>query len=684
MSTPTTPAQVRDRIEVLRKQIEDAANWYYQVGRPVISDQEYDKLFRELQIYEASYPELLTPASPTQRILQQPLKGFASCMRQIPMLSLANAYEDKDIKTFLERCVKTIGTQDTPAYLVEPKVDGLSVELYYNHGILTRALTRGDGITGDDVTAQVRTIRSVPLQLKSTTGFLHPDEMVFRGEVYMSRDTFQLLNAQRVAAGEEEWANPRNAAVGALKQLDPRETSKRRLDCVIYELLECDSWVCQTTLHDQFRCMGLPTFPPHVLYRTRQPTVEQTLVSLKDALAQLQSERGTLPFDIDGAVIKLDQRNLRRLLGTNKTAPLWAAAFKYPPEEAKTVLNSVTVQMGKNGVLTPVAELRAVKLAGSTIRRATLHNYVDVAAKDIRVGDHVIIAKAAEIIPQVLRPILDKRTGDCSKIFAPTECPFCGSPTGKSEEEAVAIRCTNYDCPEWFKQRLCYFVSKAALDVEGMGPSTIEAILTHLPRVKRYADLFLLGIPELDRCGLGEKQASNTVKALATARQRAAQEQDRVIRGLCIPQVGNTASRALVTHFGSIPAILAAADQDILSCPDMLPVAAAAFLAWRQDTEKVRDIDLLGLVGFEFPEATREIKGNTLEGEIWVITGTLTVPREIAAAMIRAHGGKVASGVTKNTTRLLAGDKAGSKLDKAAKLGVMVVTEEEFRTRIGA
>lgn len=682
MSNTTAPKQIRDRIDGLRQQIEEHAHRYYQEGRAVISDQEYDKMFRELQAHEAAYPELLTPASPTQRILQQPLKMFASFQRAAPMLSLANAYDDKDLMTFLKRCTDALRGKELPIYVVEPKVDGLSVELYYEHGLLVRAVTRGDGFTGDDVTAQVRTIRSVPLRLTPTPVEL-PAHLVFRGEVFMPPAMFLILNEERRRAGEEEWANPRNAAVGALKQLDPRETAKRRLDCVIYELLDCQDWVSQRALHDQFRCMGLPTLPMAQVHRiATQSGLDQTMADIKVALDELQSERGSLPFEIDGAVIKLDQRPLRGVLGTNKTAPLWAAAFKYPPEEAETVLEAVTVQMGKNGVLTPVAELKAVKLAGSTIRRATLHNYVDVAAKDIRVGDHVIIAKMAEIIPNVLRPVLEKRTGDCSVIVPPKACPFCGSPTGRSEEEAVAIRCTNYQCEEWRARRIEYFVSKAALDVEGMGPGAVDKLLgTH--KIRHAADLFRLTYKQLEACGFGTKQASNIMDALTAARQRATTEQDRVIRGLCIPLVGNTASRALVAHFGSIPTILAAGEQDILTCPDLLPVAAEAFLDWLKDPEKVHDIVLLQQAGFEFPDTAREIKGNTLEGEIWVITGTLSVPREIAAAMIRAHGGKVASGVTKNTSRLLAGDKAGSKLDKAAKLGVMVVTEEEFRTRIG-
>jgi DNA ligase (NAD+) len=598
------------------------------------------------------------------------------------MLSLANAYEDKDLMTFVKRCTDKLRGHLLPIYVVEPKVDGLSVELYYEKGLLVRAVTRGDGMTGDDVTAQVRTIRSVPLRLTPTpAGF--PDDLVVRGEVFMAPAMFLILNEERRQAGEEEWANPRNAAVGALKQLDPRETAKRRLECVVYELLGCDTWIHQAALHDQFRCMGLPTLPSAQIRRiSTGSSLETTLEEIKAALKALQDDRGGLPFEIDGAVIKLDQRPYRALLGSNKVAPLWATAFKYPPEEAETVLEAVTVQMGKNGVLTPVAELRAVKLAGSTIRRATLHNYEDIATKDIRCGDHVIIAKMAEIIPNVLRPVLEKRTGECSKIFAPTRCPFCGSPTGKAAEDAVAIRCTNYDCREWVKQRLCYFVSKAALDVEGMGPAVVETLMARY-HLSHGADLFRLAHEGFMACALGAKQASNLIRALAAARQRAAQEQDRVIRGLCIPLVGNTASRALVVHFGSIPAIMAATDQDIMACPDLLPVAASAFLAWRQEPEKVQDITLLQHVGFEFPEALQEIKGDTLAGEIWVITGTLSGPRETAAAMIRAHGGKVASGVTKNTNFLLAGDKAGSKLDKAAKLGVKVLTEAEFRKRIG-
>ncbi len=429
MST-TAPANqvIRVRVGVLRQQIEHAAHWYYQHGRSHMSDQEYDLLFRELQTLEDAHPELLCPESPTQRILQRPLQGFVSFQRTTPMLSLANAYDDKDLMTFLKRCTDKLRGHVLPIYVVEPKVDGLSVELYYEKGLLVRAVTRGDGMTGDDVTAQVRTIRSIPLRLTPTpAGF--PDDLVVRGEVFMAPAMFLTLNEERRRAGEEEWANPRNAAVGALKQLDPRETAKRRLECVVYELLGCDTWVHQTALHDQFRCMGLPTLPGAQIRRIVTGSgLETTLEEIKTALKALQDDRGGLPFEIDGAVIKLDQRPYRALLGINKTAPLWAAAFKYPPEEAETVLESVTVQMGKNGVLTPVAELKAVKLAGSTIRRATLHNYEDVARKGIYPGCSVIICKAAEIIPICLR-VTDP-------VF---KCPVCNyEGTLKQQEEKHA------------------------------------------------------------------------------------------------------------------------------------------------------------------------------------------------------------------------------------------------------
>ena len=676
----TAPQQALTRMLELRSQLEHHSRLYYQEGKPTLPDHEYDKLFQELLALEKTYPGLVSSDSPTQRVMQMPQKGFQQVKHKTPMLSLQNCFDEKDITTFVTRCRKADGDNSNTTFILEPKVDGLPVELLYLDGKFTQAVTRGDGSKGDDVTVQVRTIRSIPLKLSST--FSKCTELRVRGEVYMSKPIFETLNMLAIGAGEEPWANPRNAAVGALKSRDPAETAKRQLSFVGYEITMGTQVTRQELVRDVLREAGIPHF--------RDGVVAYGLIDVETIMAtlgHLNNIRGMFDFMTDGAVLKVNDRNLQERMGANTSTPLWATAFKYPPTEAITTLKGVTLQMGKQGVLTPVAELEPVQLDGSRISRASLHNYQDIAKKDVRVGDKVVIIKAAEIIPALVRPVLGCRTGREQVISEPLTCPFCNSPTekGQDEDETVAVRCSNWRCREWVKARLTYAISKAALDVDGAGPSVIEAALKSdiENRGGALAALFNMSQYAWEQVGYSAKQARKLVESFTKARHCAAQEQDRVLRALCIPSVGNTASRALLAHFGDLYSCVNACDENIRSCPDLLPVAAEAFLVWRKDKQRRGELDSLPGAGFEFPEQVRQVSGDQLTGESWCITGTLSVEREIMQAILRAHGAKVVSGVSGKTTHLLAGDKAGSKIDKATKLGIKIVNENEIRTRLG-
>jgi len=679
----TTSQQAHTRMLELRSQLEHHSRLYYQEGQPTIPDHEYDKLFQELLALETTYPGLVSSDSPTQRVMQMPQKGFKQVKHKTPMLSLQNCFDEKDITTFVKRCNDAdVDPHKEVEFVLEPKVDGLPVELIYREGKFVQAITRGTGAAGDDVTAQVRTIRDIPL--KTPGNFPAYPEMRIRGEVYMSKPTFELLNGQAIADGMEPWANPRNAAVGALKSHDPAETAKRRLSFVGYEITMGPPIERQERVRNWLKDAGVPYFRDGCCALGLR-----SVVSLMSALEYMNEIRGGFPFMTDGAVLKVNDRSLQREMGANSSTVLWATAFKYPPTEAITTLKGVTLQMGKQGVLTPVAELETVLLDGSRISRASLHNYQDIAKKDIKLFDKVVLIKSAEVIPFIKGPVLESRTGNEQVIVEPTTCPFCNSPTekGQDEDETVAVRCSNWKCPERVKARLTYAISKAALDVEGAGPSVIAAALKPemdiAHRAGVLAALFEMSQYRWEQVGYSAKQAKKLVEAFAQARHRAAQEQDRVLRALCIPNVGNTASRALLAHFGDLYSCVNTSVESIRSCPDLLPVAAESFLDWRTDSRRRSELDHLPGAGFEFPEQVREVSGDQLVGESWCITGTLSVEREVMQAILRAHGAKVVSGVSGKTTHLLAGDKAGSKIDKATKLGVKVVTENEIRKRLG-
>ena len=550
---------------------------------------------------------------------------------------------------------------------------------YFANGILVH------NSTGEDVTAAVRTIHDVPLRLADGNMTLY-DRVELRGEVYMQRSVFNEHNTRREADGEELWANPRNAAVGSLKQQNPIEVAARKLSFIPYEVVLPPGSPADLDAHllDHMAFAWTNGNPQSLWSQFPMLSVDWTTPSetplgqrLMWVIAELDVKRRTLDYDTDGAVVKLMNRDARLQLGESSSAPNWAFAFKYPPEEAETTVTSITYQVGRLGTITPVAELQPVHLSGSTISRATLHNFEQLASKDVRAGDTVVISKAGEIIPQVIRVVLEKRPAGTSKVETPTECPCCGSPVKPDVEEAVAVRCTNYDCGEASFSRLVHAVSKTALDVDGMGPSVVGK-LVGADKVRNPEDFFTLSLIDLHRVGFGTKQSVKIVRSLEAAKQ--GDKQAQILYSLSVPGLGKTACKALLTAHRSLDVLMLASDDEIKATPDLLPIAAAAFLGWRNTSGAMQRLNGFRSAGFTFKSVEQVAASTKLEGQVWVITGTLSEEREVFEALIRSHGGKTGSGVTGKTTALLVGDNPGqSKLTKASAKNIRQYSEAECR-----
>lgn len=647
---------------------------YYTEGRPTVTDQEYDGMLRDLQLFEAKHPDLVHPQSPTQRMMGALLGGFPKVQHVEPMLSLSNLFNEEEVATFCASVLKAAPQAADYGMCIEPKVDGLSIELVYRDRQFVQAVTRGDGKTGDDVTRQVRTIRNLPLLLFNDAP---AGELRIRGEVYMPIAVFQRLNEELLLSEEDPLANPRNAAAGALKQKDPAETARRQLSVICYQELNSAS-ECRVDMMKQLHRWGLPVFQVGTML---VPVEASTIFS---ALAGLDVLRKSFPYMTDGAVLKLNQMAAQDQLGSNSKAPLWAAAFKYPAEEAVTKLRGITVQAGRHGTLTPVAEVEPVWIGGSTVSRASLHNWQEIARLDVRIGDEVVLIKAGEIIPKVVRANPEKRTGQEVVPVEPKQCPFCGRAAERDEEDAVMVRCVNYGCPEVTRRRLHHAVSKEALNVVGLGPSVIDKLMQS-GDVRTVWGLFGVSHEMLKAAGLSDKQAHKVHAALKTARQTA--DQANLLYSLSIPHVGRTASRALLSCFGGLEKMSKASSSDLEACPDLLPIPAASLTRWLvEGSGRVSGFDIIANLeeaGFDISCKAPEVKGSILEGQVWVITGTLSADRSVFEAMIRGQGGKTSGSVSAKTTALLVGDKAGSKLDKAAKLGVKAYSETEFRKLLG-
>ena len=662
---------------------------YYVLAQPAISDREYDRLYHELLDLEKACPQLATPDSPTQRVSGQPLKEFNSVPHRQPMLSLDNTYSQEELREFVNRVQRLLPGENLE-WIVEPKIDGLAVNLRYERGVFTGGATRGDGTTGDDITANLKTIRSIPTRLQSRTGVppgpaggdrrdASPALLEVRGEVYLSKAGFEKLNAERKAAGEEEFANPRNAAAGSLKQLDPRIVAKRPLDVVLYGLGHVEGAAQAPEQHDQMlawlKALGFRT--PERIWHCRSAD------ELVAAIEELDRVRRSLPYETDGAVIKLNSFAQREAAGFTSKAPRWAIAYKYAAEQAETRLKAITVQVGRTGALTPVAELEPVFLAGSTISRATLHNEDYIRQKDIRLGDMVTIEKAGEVIPAVVDVVLPKRTGKEASFRFPTTCPECGSKVARAPgldegDEGVVWRCLNPDCPAQVRGRLEHWCARGAMDIEG-GGEVLARQLVQSGLVRDVADLYSLKLAEvagLER--MGEKSARNFLEGVAASKQR---DLWRLLFGLGILHVGAGVAKALGRGFATLDDVLNSGVDQLTECEDVGEVIAQSVVQWQGDSRNQKLIERLRKAGLNFNSQLYQpqAKAGPLASKTFVLTGTLpNLKREEAAAKIEAAGGKVSGSVSKKTDYVVAGTEAGFKLDKARKLGVKIIDEAEL------
>ncbi len=653
------------RIAALRTELHAHAHRYYVLDEPSIPDADYDRLYRELEALEAEHPELITPDSPTQRVGAPPDQAFAPIAHRVPMLSLSNAFGEQEVLDF-DRRARERAEVEALRYVVEPKMDGLAVSLTYEDGQLVQAATRGDGRTGEDVTANVRTIRRLPLRLQGQV----PQLVEIRGEIYMPLAGFRAMNARLEQAGGKPFVNPRNAAAGALRQLDPAVTAQRPLDIVCYALGALEGGALpatHTALLAQLESWGLPVSA----LNTPVENVEGCL----ERYRQLQVQRAGLPYEIDGVVYKVDELALRERLGQVARAPRWAIAHKFPAEEASTRLLDVEFQVGRTGALTPVARLDPVFVGGVTVSNATLHNMDEIERKDVRVGDRVVVRRAGDVIPEVARVILDDRPPDAQPVPAPTHCPVCDSEVVRAEGEAV-LRCSGgLVCSAQREAALRHFVSRRALDVEGLGDKLIEQLVTS-GRVASPADLFTLTADELSQLDrMGPKSAANLVAALERARDT---ELARLIFALGIREVGEVTAAALATAFGDLDPLMDADEEALLAVPDVGPVVARhvrSFFEQAENRAVIESLQARGLrwapVGNATVDAPQHLAGKTL-----VVTGTLEgMSRDEAKARIQQAGGKVTGSVSKKTDYLVAGADAGSKLAKAEALGVPVIDQ---------
>jgi DNA ligase (NAD+) len=660
-----THAEAAARAAFLSAELHRHNRLYYIEARSEISDQQFDALLRELQDIEAKFPDLLTPDSPTQRVGGAPLEGFTQITHSVRMMSLDNTYSEEELAAFFARLQKGLGREKIDC-VIEPKVDGVAITIRYENGVLKHGATRGDGQTGDDVTNNLKTIMRLPLRLPKDG----PQTFEVRGEVFMPKAGFAKLNEERDEAGEPRFANPRNSTAGTLKLLDPKTVAKRPLDIVFYGLVEASDVQSQTEVYALLDAAGLRK--ADLIWQA------DSAEGLLTAIRELDEKRKSLPYETDGAVIKVNSFADQRELGATSKAPRWAIAYKYQPEQAETKLLAIDIQVGRTGALTPVARLEPVLISGSTVSNATLHNYEEIERKDIRVGDIVVIEKAGEIIPAVVTVKKEHRSGDEAVVTAPTHCPVCGTGVHRDEEQVV-IRCPNPHCPEVVKRRIEHFVSRAAMDISGLGESVI-AQLVEIKLVRDVADLYALNellLARLER--VGTKSIDNYLKAIETSKQ---QDPWRLVFGLGILHVGAGGARKLLEHFGSIDAIASASIEDLTQCPDIGAIVAPSINVWFREEHNVALLDRLRSAGLNFAQRTVTAASDKLNGTTWVITGTLSEDRETIADTIRANGGKVSGSVSGKTTYLLAGEDAGSKLDKATKLGVKIVTEAEFRAML--
>ena len=649
----------RQEIAQLRETLNEAGHLYYVLDAPTMSDFEYDRLLRRLEELEAEHPEEVTPDSPTQRIGGKILSQFEQVRHDVPLESLQDVFDAEEVRAFFDRVEQEI---PHAAYSVEPKVDGLSVAVEYRDGVFYRGATRGDGRVGEDVTENLRTIRSLPMTLPEKL-----PRLIVRGEVYMSRSVFEEINARREIEGKPLMANPRNAAAGSLRQLDSRIAAQRKLDIAIFNMQLCEgkTFTSHTETIEYLKSQHFKVIPQCCLH-----TAEEVL----EEIERLGEERGDYPFDIDGAVVKLDDLAQRDVLGSTAKCPRWAVAYKYPPEQKPSVLKDIVIQVGRTGVLTPKAVLEPVRLAGSTVSFATLHNQDFIASKDIRIGDTVIVRKAGEIIPEIVEVVMDKRPADAVPYEIPAQCPVCGAAVVR-DEDGVALRCTGAECPAQRLRNLTHFVSRNAMDIDGLGPAVINSLIEN-DLVKNAADLYTLKVEDISPLErMGKKSAANAVAAIEKSKDN---DLWRLIAALGIRQVGDKAAKVLASHFGSMDAIIAATEEELTAIDDVGPITAGFIRSW-MDSPQSRDLlTRLKEAGVNMVDRTEKVDAR-FAGLTFVLTGALTkFTRDEATEMIELRGGKASGSVSKKTSYVVAGENAGSKLTKAQDLGIPVLTEDEF------
>lgn len=654
--------------EKLRREIRHNEYLYYVLDAPEITDAEYDRMMVRLRELEARYPDSIPADSPTQRVGGRASSQFTEVRHLEPLLSLGNVFSAEELRAFDERVRSGLPAGSKVEYVMEPKIDGLACSLIYENGKLVRAATRGDGVVGENVTANVRTIRSIPLTLKVPEGEAVPELLDVRGEVYMPRQAFMRLNEQRAERGESEFANPRNAAAGSLRQLDPQVTASRSLSFFAYYLVGEGA---QPKHSESLALLARYGFKVSENYKVVE-NIDEAIKYIGD----FNELRQGLSYDTDGAVIKVNDVYQQRILGATGKDPRWATAYKYPPEQAETTLEDIDWRVGRTGVLTPTAVLTPVKLSGSVISRATLHNEDFIRAKDIRIGDRVVINKAGEIIPEVLRVVAEKRTGDEKEVEIPSVCPECGWRVERQGEEA-AIRCTNPHCPALGREGLIHFVSRDAMNIDGCGPSVINALLD-AGLVRDAADLYSLrkeDLLKLER--MGEKLADNLLAALAESKKN---ELDKLLFALGIRHVGAKVARILATEFGSMEKLQQAQPEELAQIRDIGDKIAESAVTWLNVPANIDLVERLAAAGLTMtftPPASQE--DNPFFGKTLVFTGTMpTLGRAEAKTMAQDVGAKVSGSVSKKTDYVIAGAEAGSKLEKAQQLGVTVIDEAEF------
>lgn len=654
--------------EKLRREIRHNEYLYYVLDAPEITDAEYDRMMVRLRELEARYPDSIPADSPTQRVGGRASSQFTEVRHLEPLLSLGNVFSAEELRAFDERVRSGLPAGSKVEYVMEPKIDGLACSLIYENGKLVRAATRGDGVVGENVTANVRTIRSIPLTLKVPEGEAVPELLDVRGEVYMPRQAFMRLNEQRAERGESEFANPRNAAAGSLRQLDPQVTASRSLSFFAYYLVGDGA---QPKHSESLALLARYGFKVSENYKVVE-NIDEAIKYIGD----FNELRQGLSYDTDGAVIKVNDVYQQRILGATGKDPRWATAYKYPPEQAETTLEDIDWRVGRTGVLTPTAVLTPVKLSGSVISRATLHNEDFIRAKDIRIGDRVVINKAGEIIPEVLRVVAEKRTGDEKEVEIPNVCPECGWRVERQGEEA-AIRCTNPHCPALGREGLIHFVSRDAMNIDGCGPSVINALLD-AGLVRDAADLYSLrkeDLLKLER--MGEKSADNLLAALSESKKN---ELDKLLFALGIRHVGAKVARILATEFGSMEKLQQAQPEELAQIRDIGDKIAESAVTWLNVPANIDLVERLAAAGLTMtftPPASQE--DNPFFGKTLVFTGTMpTLGRAEAKTMAQDVGAKVSGSVSKKTDYVIAGAEAGSKLEKAQQLGVTVIDEAEF------